>query len=261
MISTTCISLSSRCILEYQNFLEQITTVKNSLKQASTSLYLSLVRDSIQSGKGTETSTVYTLKQQACCVVWLQNGHLSVNSEPLEPGTARFIERTDSITHRHDRPATLIRFYVSAHPVAEPIDGVGSDNTKAILLSQRVDVRAQEMILRLDQVDFPPAAIAYRHTHPGPGIRYLVEGGLTLRTDHGVQTINKGDAWFEDADSVVEATAITGTETCFVRGILLPIDYQGRSSFSLADKYDADKPHLQRNTRHCEKSLLLSDFH
>jgi hypothetical protein len=32
--------------------------------------------------------------------------------------------------------------------------------------------------MRCDRIDFPPGGIAYRHTHPGPGIRRLLFGSV-----------------------------------------------------------------------------------
>ena len=36
--------------------------------------------------------------------------------------------------------------------------------------------------MRADRIDFPPGGIAYRHTHPGPGIRRLVMGTIRIET-------------------------------------------------------------------------------
>ena len=37
--------------------------------------------------------------------------------------------------------------------------------------------------MRCDRVDFEPGGIAYRHTHPGPGIRYLLFGQITIDSE------------------------------------------------------------------------------
>ena len=40
-----------------------------------------------------------------------------------------------------------------------------------------------DWVVRCDRVDFPPGGVAYRHVHPGPGIRRLLRGELTIDRD------------------------------------------------------------------------------
>jgi quercetin dioxygenase-like cupin family protein len=101
-------------------------------------------------------------------------------------------------------------------------------------------------LARLDRVDFPPGGVAYRHTHPGPGIRYLVAGALTIDRDGSGRTYRTGEAWFEDADDLVLATASAAEETGFVRVLLLPREWAGRRTIRYADPADEAKPKLQR---------------
>ena len=51
--------------------------------------------------------------------------------------------------------------------------------------------------MRCDRVDFEPGGIAYRHTHPGPGIRYLLFGAITIDSLGAQHTLGPGEAWFE----------------------------------------------------------------
>ena len=46
-----------------------------------------------------------------------------------------------------------------------------------------------EWLLRCDRVDFPPGGVAYRHTHPGPGIRYLLFGRIRIESQIGSGTV------------------------------------------------------------------------
>jgi quercetin dioxygenase-like cupin family protein len=102
-------------------------------------------------------------------------------------------------------------------------------------------------VARLDRVDFPPGGIAYRHVHPGPGIRYLLHGQLTI--DRGAtRTYSPGDAWFEGADDPVLATASAIEDTAFVRLLLLPAGWAGRRTIRYVDPADEGKPRLQRAT-------------
>jgi quercetin dioxygenase-like cupin family protein len=105
-----------------------------------------------------------------------------------------------------------------------------------------------EWILRCDRVDFPPGGIAYRHVHPGGGIRRILFGELTIDRDGDAHTYTAGESWFEGADDPVLATASATEDTAFVRVMLLPAEWAGRRTIRYVDPADEDKPRLQRAT-------------
>ena len=67
------------------------------------------------------------------------------------------------------------------------------------LLSHAVVLEAADTswIARCDRIDFPPGGIAYTHTHPGPGIRYLLAGTLTIRSEGQTTEYAAGEPWYE----------------------------------------------------------------
>jgi quercetin dioxygenase-like cupin family protein len=102
-------------------------------------------------------------------------------------------------------------------------------------------------ILRCDRVDFPPGGIAYRHVHPGPGVRRILHGALTIERDEGdPHTYRVGDSWHEGADDPVLATASTTEETAFVRVMVLPAEWAGHRTIRYLDPADEGRPRLQR---------------
>ncbi len=101
-------------------------------------------------------------------------------------------------------------------------------------------------VVRCDRVVFPPEGVAFRHVHPGPGIRRLLSGELTIETDDGTHTYRAGEAWFEGAEFPVLATASASEETAFVRVLLLPQEWEGRRTIRYLDPADEDRPKLQR---------------
>ena len=104
-------------------------------------------------------------------------------------------------------------------------------------------------VVRCDRVDFPPGGIAYRHTHPGPGIRRILHGELTIdRGDGARHTYRVGESWLEDADDPVLATASSSEETGFVRVLLLPAEWAGKRTIRYVDPADDERPKLQRAT-------------
>ncbi len=103
----------------------------------------------------------------------------------------------------------------------------------------------------------PPGGIAYRHTHPGPGIRRILHGELTIDRDGSVQTYRAGDSWLEGSDDPVLATASATEHTGFVRVLLLPAEWAGKRTIRYLDPADAEKPRLQQATVLLEEPLRL----
>ena len=105
-----------------------------------------------------------------------------------------------------------------------------------------------DWVVRCDRIDFPPGGIAYRHVHPGPGIRRLLFGELTIESPDGTHTYRAGDAWTEGADFPVLATASATEATAFVRVLVLPAEWAGKRTIRYVDPADDEKPRLQRAT-------------
>jgi hypothetical protein len=124
------------------------------------------------------------------------------------------------------------------------------------LLSVEVELDPRvDWLMRCDRVDFPAGGVAYRHTHPGPGIRYLLFGSLHIDS-HG-RAYGPGEAWFEAAGEPVLATASEREETAFVRVLLLPREWEGKRTISYLDPADEEKPKLQRATIFGEHPIAL----
>ena len=105
-----------------------------------------------------------------------------------------------------------------------------------------------EWVVRCDRVDFPPGGVAYRHVHPGPGIRRLLHGELTIEREGARHTYRAGESWLEEADDAVLATASATEDTAFVRVLLLPAEWAGRRTIRYLDPADEERPKLQRAT-------------
>jgi hypothetical protein len=103
-----------------------------------------------------------------------------------------------------------------------------------------------ELILRGDSVAFPPGGCAYLHTHQGPGIRCLIEGGIRIDT-HGRSTCyGPGAAWYESGPEPVFAQAAADRPSRFVRVMILPRTLIGKSSLQLVNEADKAKPRAQQ---------------
>jgi hypothetical protein len=65
------------------------------------------------------------------------------------------------------------------------------------------------------------------HSHPGSGIRCLVEGDLRTESEKGENTVNtrRGDVWYEEGAYPLVSTVRDGANTTFLRGMILPPEY------------------------------------
>jgi hypothetical protein len=124
------------------------------------------------------------------------------------------------------------------------------------LLAARVDVQPG-WLMRHDRIDFPPRGIAYRHTHPGPGIRYLLFGELTIESGGETHAFGPGEPWFESGPEPVLATASETKETAFTRVLLLPSEWAGKRTIKYVDPADEDRPKLQRPTVYGEYPIAF----
>ena len=95
---------------------------------------------------------------------------------------------------------------------------------------------------------FRPAGSPTGTSIPGPGIRRLLHGELTIESPDGTHTYRTGESWLEGADHPVLATASSTEDTAFVRVLLLPAEWAGKRTIRYLDPADEEKPKLQRAT-------------
>jgi hypothetical protein len=100
------------------------------------------------------------------------------------------------------------------------------------------------LLLRGDSVAFPPGGCAYLHRHQGPGIRCLLEGGIRIDTRGHSASYGPGGAWYETGPDGVFAQA-ADRPTRFIRVMILPLAYLGKSSVEYLNEEDKGKPKSQ----------------
>lgn len=130
------------------------------------------------------------------------------------------------------------------------------DGAAALAVELELD-DATDWVVRCDRVDFPPGSVAYRHVHPGPGIRRLLVGALTIEAEGYTRTYGAGEAWFEGAGFPVRATSSETEDTAFVRVLLLPGEWAGKRTIRYLDPADEAKPKRQRAEILLEEPLRL----
>ena len=114
---------------------------------------------------------------------------------------------------------------------------------------------AGDWLLRCDRVDFPPGGVAYRHTHPGPGLRVLLHGRIRIETQGESHEYGPFEWWYETGPDPVFAAASETEETAFVRVLVLPAEWAGKRTIAYVDPADEERPKLQRARIYLEQPL------
>ena len=173
---------------------------------------------------------------------YVSAGSISVDGEnvPMDEG----VLQTDAATVRAGADgATVWRW--------EVVSADGAADTYAHRTSLRLAGRiepaaiADELLIRLDSVAFPPGGTALLHTHQGPGIRCLREGAIRIDTEGRSSAYGPGGAWFESGPVPVFAQASISVPSRFIRAMVLPRSLLGASSIRYVNIEDRDKPKSQ----------------
>jgi hypothetical protein len=114
-----------------------------------------------------------------------------------------------------------------------------------------------DWMARCDRIDFPPGGVAYRHVHPGPGIRCLLFGSIRIESGGETHVYGPLDPWFESGPQPIFAAASETEPTAFVRVMLLPREWEGKRTIRYVDPADEEKPKLQRPTVYFDRPLAL----
>ena len=140
--------------------------------------------------------------------------------------------------------ATLWRWEMATQEGNGAIAGAGVSSREK--LTARLDTLPKgSLLLRGDSVAFPPGGCAYLHRHQGPGIRCLLEGGIRIDTHGRSTSYGPGGAWYESGPDPVFAQA-ADRPTRFIRAMILPAAYLGKSSVEYLREEDKPKPKLQQ---------------
>jgi hypothetical protein len=126
----------------------------------------------------------------------------------------------------------------------------GAAHGRGVVSHQKMSVRldtlpAGDLLMRGDSVGFPPGGCAYLHTHQGPGIRCLIEGGIRIDTHGGSTSYGPGGAWFESGPDPVFAQG-ADRPTRFIRVMILPRALLGKSSIAYVNEDDKARPKSQQ---------------
>ena len=186
--------------------------------------------------------------------IYVSAGSISVDGEdvPLDGG----VVLTDAATLcAGGDGATAWRWEVRSSNVDADVHG----HRTTLRLAGRIDPAAiaDELLIRLDSVAFPPGGAALLHTHQGPGIRCLREGEIRIDTEDRSSSYSPGGAWFESGPEPVFAQASINVSSRFIRTMVLPRSLLGASSIRYVNDEDRDRPKSQTYRVFSEKPINL----
>jgi hypothetical protein len=141
--------------------------------------------------------------------------------------------------------ATCWRWELTRRDIGSVIVGPGIGSTEKLSAALETLPKG-ELLLRGDSVAFPPGGCAYLHTHQGPGIRCLIEGGIRIDTHGRSTSYGPGGAWYETGPDPVFAQAASDKPSRFIRVMILPRALAGKSSLQYLNEDDKAKPKTQQ---------------
>jgi hypothetical protein len=188
-------------------------------------------------------------------MIFVVHGSVAMADRTLRDGDAFGSE--DTITLKADNEgATLWRWeFVSGDSGAGTLSGQGGVSREK--LAARLETLPQgRLLLRGDSVAFPAGGCAYLHRHQGPGIRCLHDGGIRIDTHGRSTSYGPGGAWYESGPDPVFAQA-ADRPTRFIRVMILPVAYVGKSSVEYLREEDKLKPKSQTYKMYVDLPLTV----
>jgi hypothetical protein len=177
-------------------------------------------------------------------MIFVVHGSATIDGKPYGDGDAWFGEGAPAVTPGK-AGVTCWRFELAAGPAAD-----GAARGRGVVSREKLTAAldalpAGDLLMRGDSVAFPPGGCAYLHTHQGPGIRCLLDGGIRIDTHGRSTSYGPGGAWFESGPEPVFAQA-ADRQSRFIRVMVLPRALMGKSSISYVNEADKARPKSQQ---------------
>jgi hypothetical protein len=176
-------------------------------------------------------------------MIFLAHGTVTIDGRSLRDGEAWSGEGAVALKGSREG-ATLWRWEMAGDATAGTVAGRGVVCREKLIASLETLPKGP-LLLRGDSVAFPAGGCAYLHRHQGPGIRCLYEGGIRIDTHGRSTSYGPGGAWYESGPDPVFAQA-ADRPTRFIRAMILPAAYRGKSSAEYLNEEDKAKPKVQQ---------------
>jgi hypothetical protein len=199
---------------------------------------LRLIEDNLRSG-----ATLELPADAINRVIYVAHGGITVDGKSFGDDEA-WQGRSKAIVATGEHGAALWRWELT-ETGSTPKHAAGSAGTSRLKLACPLVLPSAGLLMRADSVSFPSGGCAFLHTHQGPGIRCVIDGGIRIDTAGHSTCYAPGDAWFEAGPLPVFAQGAMDRPTRFVRCMILPAALKGKSSISYVRPEDRDKPKSQ----------------
>jgi hypothetical protein len=176
-------------------------------------------------------------------MIFMVHGSVTVAGRTLQDGEAWSGEGAETLK-AGSTGAALWRWDLVPDGASEGAASGKGVTSREKLSAELTTIPMGPLLLRGDSVAFPPGGCAYLHRHQGPGIRCLLEGGIRIDTHGRSTSYGPGGAWYESGPDAVFAQA-ADRQTRFVRVMILPASYIGKSSVEYLNEEDKAKPKSQ----------------
>jgi hypothetical protein len=176
-------------------------------------------------------------------MIFVVHGSITVAGQTLHDGEAWSGEGAATLK-AGSTGAALWRWDLVADGASDGATSGKGVASREKLSAELATIPKGPLLLRGDSVAFPPGGCAYLHRHQGPGIRCLLEGGIRIDTHGRSTSYGPGGAWYETGPDGVFAQA-ADRPTRFIRVMILPAAYAGKSSVEYLNEEDKAKPKSQ----------------
>jgi hypothetical protein len=161
-------------------------------------------------------------------IVYMHEGSATVNGQPVKKDTAVYWRDVATI-EAGSKGAQIWRWeLVRTSDPNNLSHGAGIESR--LRMSRRIRMFAlvptSKWLFRLDSIVDNEGSTGL-HSHPGSGIRCMIEGHLRVESDKGEcsDNWNPGDAWYEEGSYPLISTSDKGEKATFLRGMVLPPEY------------------------------------
>ncbi len=190
-------------------------------------------------------------------MIFIVHGSVTIADHALDDGEAWHGE--DAVTLRAGKTgATCWRWELTAAGAGDGEAAGNGVSSREKLAAPLETLPKGELLMRGDSVAFPPGGFAYPHTHQGPGIRCLIEGGIRIDTHGHSTSYGPGAAWYESGPEPVFAQAAADRPSRFIRVMILPRALIGKSSLQMVNEEDKSKPRAQQYKIFADSPIAFS---
>ena len=185
---------------------------------------LQLTEDELSPGTGADP--LWT--QHAIIYAW--KGAADINGERLHVDNAVYVE-DQAVIAAGNEGATLWRWEIV--PTAQARQRLAGTGVRHSVLKMARRVKMFELVptsnwlFRLDCIKKHQGSTGL-HSHPGSGIRCMLNGHLRIASQKGESSDNgrPGDSWYEEGAYPLVSTAGPGLTATFLRGMVLPPEFE-----------------------------------